>query len=174
MKTLIILCAPCGVGKSTVKEIIAERNQLPDFACIDTDAVGLNWHSYKGTDHENQYYTDTLKRADEISGDKNIFFVSAGMNPPNFYNLVDLSENIGRTFFIGMTCSDEEITKRLKARPAERKTDSDEFIKTQHEYSAWFKRSRGKFQLFIDNTNQTVEQTAQIIENFIKNIDNVI
>ena len=49
------------------------------------------------------------ERADEISGDKNIFFVSAGMNPPNFYNLVNLSENIGRTFFIGMTCSDEEI-----------------------------------------------------------------
>ncbi len=174
MKTLVILCAPCGVGKSTIREMIAERNQLKDFACIDTDAVGLNWHSYKGTDHENQYYTDTLKRADEISGDKNIFFVSAGMNPPNFYNLVDLSESIDQTFFIGMTCSDEEITKRLKARPAERKTDSDEFIKTQHEYSAWFKKSRGKFQLFIDNTNQTVVETAQIIENFIKNIDNVI
>lgn len=85
MKTLIILCAPCGVGKSTIRELLAARNQLPDFACIDTDAVGLNWHVYKGTDHENQYYTDTLKRADEISGDKNIFFVSAGMNPPNFY-----------------------------------------------------------------------------------------
>ena len=90
------------------------------------------------------------------------------MNPPNFYNLVDLSENIGCTFFIGMTCSDEEITRRLKARPAERQTDSDEFIKTQHEYSAWFKRSKDKFQLFIDNTNQTVEETAGVIEDFIK------
>lgn len=170
MKTLVILTAPCGVGKSTIREIIAERNQLPDFACIDTDAVGLNWHSYKGTDHENQYQTDCLKRAYEIAGDKNIFFVSAGMNPPNFYNLVDLPECIGQTFFIGMTCSDEEITKRLKARPAERRTDSDDFIKSQHEYSAWFKRSKGKFQLFIDNTNQTVEETAQIIENFVKRL----
>jgi len=170
LKTLVILTAPCGVGKSTIREIIAERNQLPDFACIDTDAVGLNWHSYKGTDHENQYQTDCLKRAYEIAGDKNIFFVSAGMNPPNFYNLVDLPECIGQTFFIGMTCSDEEITKRLKARPAERRTDSDDFIKSQHEYSAWFKRSKGKFQLFIDNTNQTVEETAQIIENFVKRL----
>ena len=92
------------------------------------------------------------------------------MNPPNFYNLVDLSENIGRTFFIGMTCSDEEITKRLKARPAERQTDSDDFIKSQHEYSAWFKRSKGKFQLFVDNTNQTLEETAGLIEDFIKSL----
>ena len=170
MKTLVILCAPSGVGKSTIRELLAARNQLPDFACIDTDAVGLNWHVYKGTERENQYQTDCLKRADEISGDKNIFFVSAGMNPPNFYNYVDLPENIGRTFFIGMTCSDEEITKRLKARPAERRTDSDDFIKSQHEYSAWFKRSRGKFQLFVDNTNQTVEETVQIIENFVKRL----
>ena len=34
MKTLIILCAPCGVGKSTIRELIAQRNQLPDFACM--------------------------------------------------------------------------------------------------------------------------------------------
>jgi len=44
--------------------------------------------------------------------------VSAGMNPQNFYNLVELPKAIDRTFFIGMTCSDEEITKRLKARPS--------------------------------------------------------
>ena len=62
------------------------------------------------------------------------------------------------------------ITKRLKARPAERQTDSDDFIKSQHEYSAWFKRSRGKFQLFIDNTNQTLEETAGLIEDFIKSL----
>ena len=74
MKTLVILCAPSGVGKSTIRELLAARNKLPDFACIDTDAVGLNWHVYKGTERENQYQTDCLKRADEISGDKNIFF----------------------------------------------------------------------------------------------------
>jgi len=73
MKTLIILCAPCGVGKSTMKEVLTER-----------------------------------------------------------------------------------------------KTDSDDFIKSQHEYSAWFKRNKGKFQCFIDNTNQTLEETAGVIEEFVK------
>ena len=174
MKTLIILCAPCGVGKSTMKDVLNERNQLPNFVCLDTDEIGIGWHNYNGTEKENQYYTDSIARTVKIAGDKNIFFVSAGMNPLNFYNLVDLPQAIDRTFFIGMTCSDEEITKRLKARPAERQTDSDEFIKSQQEYSAWFKRNKGKFQMFIDNTNQTLEQTAQIIENFIKKLDNVI
>ena len=123
MKTLIILCAPCGVGKSTMKDVLVERKQLPDFVCLDTDEIGIGWHNYSGTEKENQYYTDCLARTVEISGDKNIFFVSAGMNPQNFYNLVELPKAIDRTFFIGMTCSDEEITKRLKARPSERKTE---------------------------------------------------
>ena len=170
MKTLIILCAPCGVGKSTMKDVLNERRNLPDYVCLDTDEIGIGWHNYSGTDKENQYYTDAIARTVEIAGDKNIFFVSAGMNPPNFYNLVELPKEIDRTFFIGMTCSDEEITKRLKARPAERKTDSDDFIKSQHEYSAWFKRSKGKFQFFIDNTNQSLEETAGLIEGFVKSL----
>ena len=34
----------------------------------------------------------------------------------------------------------------------------------------WKIYSKGKFQLFIDNTNQTVEETTQLIENFIKTL----
>ena len=80
MKTLIILCAPCGVGKSTMKDLLAECKQLSDFVCLDTD----------------------------------------------------------------------------------------DFIKSQHEYSAWFKRNKGKFQCFIDNTKQTLEETAGVIEEFVR------
>lgn len=80
MKTLIILCAPCGVGKSTMKDVLNERKNLPDFVCLDTDEIGIGWHNY----------------------------------------------------------------------------------------SAWFKRSKGKFQCFIDNTNQSLEETAVVIEEFVK------
>ena len=66
--------------------------------------------------------------------------------------------------------SDEEIRKRLKARPAERNCGSDEFIQSQIDYSAWFKKNRGKFQKFIDNTGQTPEETAEIIAEYVKNL----
>ena len=75
MKTLIILCAPCGVGKSTMKDVLTERKSLPDFVCLDTDEIGIGWHNYSSTEKENQYYTDCLARTVEIAGDKNIFFV---------------------------------------------------------------------------------------------------
>lgn len=70
-----------------------------------------------------------------------------------------------------MTCSDEEITKRLKARPEERMCGSDEFIAGQIQYNNWFKNNAGKFQFYIDNTEKTVAETAAEIAGFIKGIE---
>ena len=170
MKHLIILCAPCGTGKSTVNEIFKSRGLLPDYATLDSDDIDISWLDYKGTEREDQYYTDNLKRALELAGDKNLLLVSAGMNPINFFEKVDLPDEITDTHFIAMTGSDEEIRKRLKARPAERNCGSDEFIQSQIDYSAWFKKSRGKFQKFIDNTGQKPEKTAALIADFIKKL----
>ena len=102
------------------------------------------------------------------AGDKNLLLVSAGMNPIIFYEKVELSSEITDTHFIAMVCSDEEIRKRLKARPAERNCGSDEFIQSQIEYAAWFKKNRGKFRKFIDNTGQMSEETAEIIAEYVK------
>lgn len=170
MKHLIILCAPCGTGKSTVNEIFKSKGLLPDYVTLDSDDINVYWFEYKGTEHEDQYYTDNLKCAVEIAGDKNLLLVSAGMNPINFYEKVELSSEITDTHFIAMVCSDEEIRKRLKARPAERNCGSDEFIQSQIEYSAWFKKNHGKFQKFIDNTGHTPDETAKEIAEYVKNI----
>ncbi len=170
MKHLIILCAPCGTGKSTVNEILKSQELLPDYVTLDSDDINISWHDYKGTEREDQYFTDNVKRATELAGNKNLLLVSAGMNPINFYEKVELDSEITDTHFIAMICSDEEIRKRLKARPAERNCGSDDFIQSQIEYSAWFKKNRGKFQKFIDNTGQPPKETAQLIVDFVKGI----
>ena len=108
MKKLVILSAPCGVGKSTIKDELNRCGLLP--------------------------------------------------------------EDIEVTFFIGMVCSDEEIHRRLKARPAERMCGDDEFIKAQIEYSEWYKENKGKFQFFLDNTGMEISQTAEMIAEFMKKL----
>lgn len=169
MKKLIILSAACGVGKSTVKDALNESNLLKDYACIDTDEVGINWWDYAGTENESKYSEDCLAKAVQLSGDKNLLFVTC-MNPIDFYGKIRIPREITASFFIGMICSDEEITKRLKARPEERMCGSDEFIAGQIAYSSWFRKNAGIFQFFIDNTNQTVSETAAEIAAFIKKL----
>lgn len=170
MKKLVVLCSACGVGKSTIKDALNEYSTLANWACIDTDEVGVNWWDYAGTENESEYSDVCLAEAVRMSDDKNLLFVTC-MNPIDFYGKVNIPQSITSTFFIGMTCSDEEITKRLKARPAERMCGSDEFIADQIEYNSWFVENSGKFQFYIDNTNQTVDKTAELIALFLKSIE---
>lgn len=60
-----------------MKEFIEENNLLPDHVCLDTDDIGLNWWDYEGNDHENKYQSDCFAKAVELSGHKDLFFVTA-------------------------------------------------------------------------------------------------
>ena len=169
MKKLVVLSAACGVGKSTIKEMLNKNNMLDNYSCIDSDEVGINWWDYSGTENESRFSDDCLTEAVRMSDNKNLFFVTC-MNPYDFYGAVTIPQNITSTFFIGMSCSDEEITRRLKARPEERICGSDTFIAGQIQYNNWFRKNAGKFQFHIDNTDRTVQETAAEIAAFVKSI----
>ena len=122
-----------------------------------------------GTENEAKFSDDCIAEAVRMSGDKNLLFVTC-MNPYDFYGKVHIPSEIASTFFIGMTCSDDEIMRRLKARPAERMCGSDEFITGQIQYNNWFKENAGKFQLYIDNTDLTIDETVEEIARFARRI----
>ncbi len=166
MSNLIVLCSTCGVGKSTICEYLNEQNLLKDCACIDTDEVGINWWDYAGTENESKFSDDCIKEAVRMADGKNVLFVTC-MNPYDFYGKVNIPSEISATYFIAMTCSDEEVAKRLKARPEERMCGSDEFIQGQIQYNQWFRNNHNKFQFYIDNTELTVDETAHRIADYV-------
>lgn len=166
---LVLVSASCGVGKSTLKDILSSRAGLDRFAFIDSDEVGLNWWDYAGTDREKKYGEDTLKAAAKMAEQRDLVFFSC-LNPLDYFRDIEAPEEIEESRFIGMICSDEQVWERLRARPAERLFTSDEVIRPHVEYNRWFRRQRGKFQLFIDNSGQSEEETADIIENYLKRI----
>lgn len=97
---------------------------------------------------------------------KNLVFVSC-LNPLDYFQKIDAPKEIEGSFFIALNPTDEVIENRLKARPAERGFTSDEKIRPHIEYNVWFRRNRSKFQLVIDNTEISEEETARIIASFI-------
>ncbi len=165
--TLFILSAASGVGKTTVKDELLRRS--PAFACVDADQVGLRWSDYAGTEREDDYRSDTLRAAAAAAGGRDMLFATC-LNPLDYFRSVAPPEEITRTFFIGMACRDEDLPPRLRARPPEYGCGGDDFIKAQIDYNNWFRRNRGKFQLFVDNTGQTAEETADIVGGFISRV----
>lgn len=165
-KIMVCLCAACGAGKSTLLDYLRDNNMSDDFCFVDTDETGLNWWDYADTENPDRYTEDSIKRASEMSGDKNLFFGSC-MNPQTLFEKITLPDEIGAVFTIALTASPEEITKRLKARDPERMCGSDEFIAEQISYNAWFLRNANKFQLHIDNRDKSTSQTAAITKAFL-------
>ena len=70
---------------------------------------------------------------------------------------------------IGMFCSDEEVRRRLLARPPERMCGDEGFIRSQIEYNQWIRNHPHEYAFHMDNTPYTVEETARIIADFIRN-----
>ena len=165
-RCLILLSAACGVGKSTVKNALNELNLLPDFACIDSDEVRLNWWTYKGTPREEDYTKDCLARAFELAGDKHLLFGTCN-DPLSFSRRVPLPDDV--TFsYVGMVCSDGEVRRRLLARPPERMCGDEDFILSQIGYNSWIRDHAHLYGLHIDNTDMTVEKTARMVATFAR------
>ena len=164
---LFIITGCCGSGKSTMKDAVGALLDTNKYACIDCDEVGLNWWDYKGTERESKYKDDTMAKAVEMAGGKDMVFVSC-ISPQDYIAFQEIPECVESTEFIVLCPSDEEIVRRLRARPAERGFTSDEIIEPHVGFNKWFRKNKGKFPMFIDNTNLSVDETAEMIKEFIE------
>jgi guanylate kinase len=166
---LFIITGTSGTGKSTMKDMLEKILDPEKYACIDSDETGLNWWDYAGTDHPEKYAEDGLNVAVKRAAGKDLVFISC-MAPHDYWTKVNVSAEVKATYFIGMWAPDETIRKRLRARPKERGFTSDEVIRPHIEYNQWIGKNRGKYQLFVNNENQTEEETAEIIRGFIASL----
>ena len=163
---LIVITGTCGAGKSTIRDRLETMLDPARFACIETDGLGINWWDYAGTDHEYRFSDDCLKAAVERAGGRDIVFAGC-ISPEDYIGKHTIPPEIDTTVFIVLCPSDEVIRARLAARPKSRGFDTEEAVRPQIEYNRWFRKNRGKFPLFIDNSAVSVEETADRIAAFI-------
>ena len=165
---LYVITGACGAGKSTVRDALEEILDKKQYACIDTDEVGINWWDYAGTDYESKFSDDCLAEAVRLAAGRDLVFTSC-LNPLDYITSHGIPKEIKSTCFIVLCPTDDEIEKRLRNRPAERGFTSEEAIRPHVEYNRWFRKNEGKFPLFIDNTDSPIEETVEQIAAFINN-----
>ncbi|WP_026517709.1 hypothetical protein [Butyrivibrio sp. MC2021] len=107
-----------------------------------------------------------MAKAVEMAGGKDLVFVSC-INPQDYIASQEIPECVESTDFIVLCPADEEIVKRLKARPEERGFTSYDKIEPHVGFNRWFRKNKGKFSMFIDNTDKSVDETAKMIELFL-------
>lgn len=163
MKKIIFLSAVSGVGKSTTCEYINDNHLLEDYIIFDIDELE-NINEYNDNTYS-LFYKNAVKKAIEKSEGKNIIIGSC-INPTDINNL-EVSKDIDINMIL-ITCSNEELTKRLKTRDESRNCSSDEFIKGQIDYQNYMLNHIDMYQLHVDNSNSSIEDVSKQIVEYIK------
>ena len=166
MKKLIFISAVSGVGKSTNCEYIKNNKILENYEIFDIDDLE-NVNDY----NENTYhlfYQNAIKKAVIQSGDKNII-IGFCINPTDFEK-VKIPEGIEPYKLVLITCSEEELTRRLKDRDESRNCGNDEYIKGQIDYQRFMLNHLNLYDFHIDNTDKEVSETSKSIVEFTKSL----
>jgi adenylate kinase len=164
LKKLVFISAVSGVGKSTACEYIKKNNLLKKYEVFDIDDLE-NINNYNENTYD-LFYENAIKKAIILSKDKNIVIGSC-INPTDIEKL-NIPNEIGSYINILITCSNEELKKRLKAREKNRQCSSDDYIKGQIDYQNYLLNHIGLYQMHIDNSDDVVENISRTIVNFIE------
>lgn len=165
MKKVLFISAVSGVGKSTTCNYIKDNNLLEDYDIFDIDELE-NIVNYDNNTY-NLFYENAIKKAIEKSNNKNIIIGSC-INPTDIEK-IQIPKDVESIEMILITCSNEELEKRLKTRDKSRNCGSNEFIKSQIDYQNYMLNYLNLYKLHIDNSSISVEDVSNIVVNYIKN-----
>lgn len=156
------------MGKSTTCEYINNNCLLDNYIAFDIDDLE-NINEYNENTY-NDFYKNAVKKAIEKAKEKNII-IGCCINPTDINNL-DVPKDVDINMIL-ITCSAEELTKRLKARDKNRNCSSDEFINGQIDYQNYMLDHLDMYQLHIDNSDSNIEDISNQVVDFIKDNDKV-
>ena len=157
---IIFVSGVCGSGKSTICEYIKKHKLIKDYSVFDIDELE-NITNYN-EDTYNLFYKNAIDKA--LSKNNNIILFSC----INHNDIEDLKLDSTRSILI--TCSNEEITNRLKNRDKNRNCSDDSFINEQIKYQDWFISNSEYYDFIFDNTDISVREISLKIVDEIENI----
>lgn len=171
MHPLLIVSGAAGAGKSTVLPRLV--GQVPGVLILDTDILWMEAYD-KPEENYRSYFETWLRIAMNIgqNGGPVVLFGTGFGVPSNLENCVE-RRYFSTIHYLALVCSPEEQASRLRARPAWRKSGSEDFISTHVQYTQWFRGegSQGSPPIsLIDTTNLSIDQTAAEVKAWIMEI----
>jgi hypothetical protein len=174
---LLLVGGPAGAGKSTVGALLL--GEFEEAVLMEADLLWRKEFNTPG-DGYNDYTRLWLRLAAHISqSGRPVALFGAGFAVP--HNVEGLPERalFSAVHYLGLTCDDELLTKRLRARPTWRNT-TDELIAEHVKFNHWLKENAAKTSppvTLLDTTGDPPERTAGRVAAWIRssvNSPNVI
>jgi broad-specificity NMP kinase len=165
---LLLIGGPAGAGKSTVCAMLLGR--LTEAIIMESD---LLWRREFDTpeDGYREYFGLWLRLAAHIcQAGRPVALFGAGFAVPHSVEPLPERRLFDAVHYLGLTCDDEALAARLRARPAWRNT-SDELIMEHIKFNRWLKEHASTASppvALIDTTRAGTDETAARVASWIR------
>ncbi len=165
---LLLVGGPAGAGKSTACALLL--GELTEAVLFESDLLWRKEFNTPG-DNYHEYSRLWLRLAAHVSqSGRPAALFGAGFAVP--HNVEPLPERalFSAAHYLGLTCDDEVLTARLRARPSWRNT-TDELIGEHVKFNHWLKEHAAETEppvTLIDTTSAAVAETAALVASWIR------
>lgn len=161
---LLFVCGASGTGKST---ICAElTGKLDEVIMLDSDIL---WRHEFNTPEDNyrDFFETWLRMAKNIGqAGRPVVLFGAGCNPSNAEPCEE-RRYFSKTSYLALTCKDDVLAARLKARPGWRASGNDEFIAGNVKYNQAL-RTEPQIDTQVDTTKLSLAQSSEAVAKWVR------
>jgi predicted kinase len=129
---LLVVTGPSGAGKSTIAADLAATPDVPDAVYLDSDTLLIKGLTDRGWDEYRDGWVWTCVNIAQ-SGRPVVLF---GAGDPIEFARASRIEYFSSTHYLALTCDEDELRRRLIARPASRKSADPAFIQAMVDWNA--------------------------------------
>jgi predicted kinase len=158
---LFIVSGASGTGKSTVCNALLGR--FTDAVLLDSDILWCPAFNKPENDYRD-FFEIWLRMSKNIgqSGRSVVLFGAGAGVPSNIEPCIE-RRYFSAVHYLALTCDDNVLTERLRARPQWRASADDAFLQTQIDFNRWFREIGPTLDpsiALINTTTTTPEETA--------------
>jgi hypothetical protein len=155
---LLVVTGASGTGKSTV--LLSLLGQQTDFVCLDSDILWRDEFNSAADDYS-AYRNLWLRVVKNIaqSGRPVALFGSA---TPGQFARCEERRYVGDIHYLALICDDDELERRLKARPGWRKSGSEDVVSGMKQFNTWLRENASSTGMAtLDTTKMDIDATAK-------------
>jgi hypothetical protein len=163
---LLIVTGASGTGKSTVLlKLVAEQSA---FVCLDSDILWRDEFSKPENDFRD-YRNLWLRVAKNIAQNGRPVVLFGSATPGQFEQCAE-SRYFSGIHYLALVCSDNELTRRLKARPVWRNSGTEAVLEQMTKFNRWLidnaANSNPPMSL-LDTSTITLEESIEATKKWI-------
>ncbi len=159
---LFVVTGASGTGKSACALSLAA--QTNDYVVMETDILWEERYNSPETQYR-EYREMWLRLAKNISQSGKPVILCGTAMPDQLEPCLE-RRYFSEVFYLALTCSEEEMVKRLRSRPSWRESSGSAFLENMVRFNQWFRENGPGNEPpidLLDTTGVTADETAQHI-----------